>query len=256
MLHSLSGLLYVRPTIVSTAVIGRPVEFSAVAKFLQSARLQPSALVIEGEGGIGKTTLWLAAVEEARDHGFRVLSARVGENETVLAYAALADLLGGVDPAVLTRLPGVQRIAVDRVRLRATSQGPPTDQRVVAAALVSAVDAMAAEAPVLVAIDDVQWLDASSQAVVAFAARRFKRRVEVLVTERVDAENASASWLQLAMPDAVDRIRVGPLRSERSPYPDLHAARPIPFPSHHGAHRRGFRWKSLLRCGTRQGYRC
>ena len=63
----------------------------------------------------------------------------------------------------------------------------------------------------MVAIDDVQWLDASSQAVVAFAARRFKRRVGVLVTERVDAENGSASWLQLARPDAVDRIRVGPL---------------------------------------------
>ena len=46
---------------------------------------------------------------------------------------------------------------------------------------------------------------------VAFAARRFNRRVGVLVTERVDAESGSASWLQLAKPDAVDRIRVGPL---------------------------------------------
>jgi DNA-binding CsgD family transcriptional regulator len=196
---------------VSNSVIGRSVEFSALTKFLQSAGVQPSALVIEGEAGIGKTTLWLAAVERAREHGFRVLSARVGQNETVLAYAALADLLGGVDAAVLTRLPGVQRIAVDRVLLRATSEGPATDQRVVAAALVSVAHALAAETPVLVAIDDVQWLDASSQAVVAFAARRFNRRVGVLVTERVDAGNGNASWLQLARPEAVDRIRVGPL---------------------------------------------
>ena len=197
---------------LSTDVIGRSVEFSALAKFLQSAGVQPSGLVIEGEAGIGKTTLWLAAVEQAREQGFRVLPARVGQNETALAYAALADLLGGVDPAVLTRLPGVQRIAVDRVLLlRAISEGPPTDQRVVAAALVSVVHALAEEAPILVAIDDVQWLDASSQPVVAFAARRFKRRVGVLVTERVDADNGSASWLQLAKPDTVDRIRVGPL---------------------------------------------
>src|SRR6476469_6827199 len=156
---------------LSTDVIGRSVEFSALAKFLQSAGVQSSGLVIEGEAGIGKTTLWLAAVEQAREQGFRVLPARIGQNETALAYAALADLLSDVDPAVLKRLPGVQRVAVD----------------------------------------DVQWLDASSQVVVAYAVRRFKRRVGVLVTERVDAENGSASWLQLAKPDAVDRIRVGPL---------------------------------------------
>jgi DNA-binding CsgD family transcriptional regulator len=197
--------------VLSTNVIGRLAEFSVLARFLQSAGVQPSALVIEGEAGIGKTTLWLAAVEQARERGCRVLTARVGQNETVLTYAALADLLGDVDPAVLARLPEVQRSAVNRVLLRATSEGRPTDQRVVAAALVSVVHALAAEAPVLVAIDDVQWLDACSQAVVAFAARRFKCRVGVLATERVDPESGSASWLQLSRPDTVDRIRVGPL---------------------------------------------
>ena len=102
--------------------------------------------------------------------------------------------------------------AVDRVLLRAISECPlTTNQRVAAAALVSVVHALVEEAPVLVAIDDVQWLDPCSQAVVAFAARRFKGRVGVLVTERVDAETDSASWLQLAKLDAVDHIRVGPL---------------------------------------------
>lgn len=209
--RSLSCLLPETLATVSTGVIGRSAEFSALATFLRSAAVQPSGLVIEGEAGIGKTTLWLAAVEQARNHGFRVMSARVGQGETGLAHAALADLLGGVDPAVLTKLPVVQRTAVDRVLLRSTSEGSPTDPRVVAAALISVVHALAEEAPVLVAIDDVQWLDASSQAVAAFAARRCKHRVGVLVTERVDAESGSASWLQLAVPDAVDRIRVGPL---------------------------------------------
>ena len=90
-----------------THVIGRSVEFSALSTFLQSASVQPAGLVIEGEAGIGKTTLWLAAIEQARERGFQVLSARVGQNETLLAYAALADLLGDVSPAVLTRLPDV-----------------------------------------------------------------------------------------------------------------------------------------------------
>ncbi len=52
-------------------------------------------MLIEGEPGIGKTTLWLAAVESARDKGFQVLSARAAAAESVLAYTALADLLDG-----------------------------------------------------------------------------------------------------------------------------------------------------------------
>ena len=150
----------------TSRMISRSAEFRAVADFLLSAERQPTGLVIEGEAGIGKTTLWLAAVDQARERGFRVFSARGGQAESVLAYAAVADLIGNVDPAVLAELSDVQRIAVDRVLLRAGGEGPPTDQRVVAAAFAAVVDRLSADAPVLVAIDDVQWLDPSSQAVV------------------------------------------------------------------------------------------
>jgi DNA-binding CsgD family transcriptional regulator len=183
-----------------------------VAEFLQSAAARSSGLVIEGEAGIGKTTLWLAAIAQARDRGFQVLSARVGQAESVLAYAAVADLLGDVEPDVLAGLPDVQRVAVDRVLLRASSDGPPTDQHVVAAALAAAVARLAADAPVLVAIDDVQWLDPSSQAVISFAARRFDGPIGILVTERCEADSGnSVMWLNLARPDDLDRFRVSPL---------------------------------------------
>ena len=197
---------------MASGVIERPAEFRAISEFLLSAGRQPSLLVIEGEAGIGKTTLWLAAVEKAAELGFRVFSARGGQAESLLAYAAVADLLGDVDPAVLAELPEVQRVAVDRVLLRASGEGPPTDQGVVAAAFAAVIDRLAMNTPVLVAIDDVQWLDASSQAVVAFAARRFTGHVGVLATERTEHEGAStAAWLQLARPDALTRVRVGPL---------------------------------------------
>src|ERR1700754_4435682 len=111
---------------MASGVVERPAEFRAVSEFLLSADRQPSGLVMGGEAGIGKTTLWLAGVAEARKRGFRVLSARAAQAETVLAYAALADLLGGVEPDVLAELPEVQRIAVDRVLLRATADGPST----------------------------------------------------------------------------------------------------------------------------------
>jgi hypothetical protein len=52
-------------------VASRPAEARAVADFLTAAAIEPAALVMEGEPGIGKTTLWLHAVEEARERGFR-----------------------------------------------------------------------------------------------------------------------------------------------------------------------------------------
>jgi DNA-binding CsgD family transcriptional regulator len=197
---------------VASGVVIRPQESRAVTGFLASAAAEPSGLVIEGEAGIGKTTLWLAAVAQARERGFQVITARVGQAETVLAYAAVADLLGDVDLAVLAALPDVQRVAVDRVLLRASSDGPQTDQHVVAAALASVIERLAAEAPVLVAIDDVQWLDPSSQAVISYAARRLDGPIGVLVTERCEPDcGNSAMWLQVARPDRLDRVRVSPL---------------------------------------------
>jgi len=130
----------------------------------------------------------------------------------VLAYAAVADLLGNVDPALFAELPDVQQVAVDRVLLRSSSEGPQTDHRVVAAALASSVERLAVRTPVLIAIDDVQWLDPSSQAVISFAARRFDGRVGILVTERCDADSGtSALWLHLGRPDGLDRLTVSAL---------------------------------------------
>ena len=198
--------------VVNAGLVDRPTEFRAIAAFLQSAAERTSGLVIEGEAGIGKTTLWLAATDQARERGFQVLLARVGEAESMLAYAAVADLLGGVDPDILDRLPDVQRLAVDRVLLRASVGGPATDQRVAAAALVSVVEHLAADKPVLIAVDNVQWLDSSSQSVLTYAARRFSGRVGVLVTERCDPNRGEAvTRLQLRDPDSIGRVHVGPL---------------------------------------------
>lgn len=184
----------------------------SIAQFFSAIEAQPAGLLLDGEAGIGKTTLWLAALQQARAQGFRVLSARAWEAESVLAYGTVADLLSDVDAETLNALPDVQRVALDRVLFRDASNGPETDQHVVAAALLSVIERLAVGAPVIIAIDDLQWLDHSSQAVVAFAARRLRGRVGLLVTERTEPDRASVmSWLQLARPDAITRIRVRPL---------------------------------------------
>ncbi|MDX1881935.1 AAA family ATPase [Mycolicibacterium sp. 120270] len=191
-------------------MVARP-EADDVAAFLASASQCVSGLVVEGEPGIGKTTLWSDAGALAEDQGFRVLSARAGPTEVVLTFAVLADLSGEIDPAVLAALPDVQRVAVDRLLAQA-GDSPATNERVLGAAFLSAVERLALEAPVLVAVDDVQWLDASSEAALSFAVRRLKGRVGVLVTARSTADGlAAAPWLQLRRADGIRRIRIAPL---------------------------------------------
>lgn len=80
---------------MATHVVSRDAESQAVDEFLASVSSGPSALVLEGEAGIGKTTVWLAALERAQELGFRVMSSRTAAAESVLAYASLAALLDG-----------------------------------------------------------------------------------------------------------------------------------------------------------------
>jgi hypothetical protein len=196
---------------VAAAVLGRLVESEAIADFLRSASAQPSAVVVEGEPGIGKTTIWQAAVDSAVKDGFQVLSARPAP-ESVLAYAALADILGAVDADAWAGIPTPQRLALDQVVLRADAEEAATDARAVAAGFVSFVNRVAEAGPILLAIDDLQWLDSSSLQVISFAARRLSGRAGVLGTVRTDADGGvPASWLQLPRLAEVRRIRLGPL---------------------------------------------
>ncbi|MGV0837486.1 ATP-binding protein [Mycolicibacterium thermoresistibile] len=190
-------------------VVGRVAELHAVADFLTRADGGPSALLIEGELGIGKTTLWKAAVRLARDRGFRVLSARGAPSESALTYAAVADLLGDVDAAAMTGLPDPQQAALDHVLLRGGTAETTTQPRAVGAALLSVVDLLAEQTPVLVAIDDLQWLDASSALVFGFAARRFTSPVGLCCTVRTDHDGYPSTLAGL--PDEVVRLRMPPL---------------------------------------------
>jgi DNA-binding CsgD family transcriptional regulator len=192
--------------------MSRQFEADAVAALLTSASVGPSALVVAGEPGIGKTTLWLAAVDQARGRGIRVLSARAAQAESVLAYGSLADLLGEVDEAAFADLPYPQRVALDRALLRMDADGVATDHRAVSAAFATVIAGLGAESPVLLAIDDLQWLDHSSRNVIAFATRRLMGPVGVLGTVRTDADSDNAaSWLHLPGPDVINRITLHPL---------------------------------------------
>ncbi|MCP9275290.1 helix-turn-helix transcriptional regulator [Mycolicibacterium arenosum] len=191
----------------------RSAELRSVTDFLTSITERPSGLVIDGEVGIGKTTLWSAAVQRAQDRRFRVLTARAGDVESGSAYAVIAELINDVDCGPADALPAVQRRAMDRMRRRELGRRSPAEDRIVATTFLSILHILAAESPVLVAIDDVQWLDAASKSVIAFVARRLDRRIGLLLTEgsRPDTGETTASWLRPAGEETIARLRLGPL---------------------------------------------
>lgn len=206
----------------------RPTEEAALADFLDSAAQTPSALLIDGEAGIGKSTLWLAALDRASRHGFQILAARTSSAESVAAYATLAELLAEVPDHIVTDLPTAQRAALEQVRGDG-HEAAPTDQRAVAAAFLSVVEQLAEQEPVLLAVDDAQWIDQSSAHVLAYTARRLSGPVGVLGTVRTEGTGDSVSWLQMRRPDAVQRITLRPLpsRALQSVITE-HLGRPVP----------------------------
>ena len=100
-------------------MFGRTSELTALDAFLTEAAAEFTVLVIEGEAGIGKTTLWRQGVRLAHERGATVLETRATEAEAALSLSGLADLLDEIDDAVVARLPEPQRETVEAALLRA-----------------------------------------------------------------------------------------------------------------------------------------
>ena len=192
-------------------LVGRDDELSAIASFLE-AGAPACAVVIDGEPGIGKTTVWRAAVESAAGRGFRALRARPAESEAKLSFSSLADLLGEVLDDVLGELPPPQRRALEVALLLDDAGGARLDRRAAAAGLLSSLRALASEAPTLVAIDDVQWLDSASSAALEFAARRLRGEPVALLLARRVTEASPEAGLERSLPEErLLRVPIGPL---------------------------------------------
>ena len=193
---------------MTVEIVGRGEELAAVRAFAERPADGLATFVLVGDAGIGKSTVWLAGVEAARDHGLRVLSARPAEAEQGLAYAALGDLLASCVAEVLPELATPRRRALQAALLLDGGDGAPVDARALGVAVYSALAALAKRGPILIAIDDVQWLDPASADVVAFALRRLDREpVAVLLARRGDRLSA----LERARPEVVEKLPVGPL---------------------------------------------
>ena len=191
-------------------VIGRQQELADLDRFLAADGGLPAALVLEGEAGIGKTTLWRRAVVAASDLYF-VLSAQPVAAEAELSHASLADLLEPCVAEVLPTLPRPQRRALEGALLLAEPEGDP-QPRAVAAGFLSVLRELARQQPVLVALDDVHWLDTSSRAVLEFAFRRLRNEaVAVLISARADAEERSLARGPAFEGERITHVQLGGL---------------------------------------------
>jgi DNA-binding CsgD family transcriptional regulator len=161
---------------------------AGVDRFLDLLTEGPSALVLEGEPGIGKTTVWRTALEAARRRSYRVLACRASESESALSFLGLA--------------------------LRRSADETSPDRVSVARGALNVLRASASETPTVVAIDDVQWLDTPSADVLRFVVHRLgDERLGLLVSVR----NGDATSLELdrAFPGgALLRLRLEPLSLE------------------------------------------
>ncbi|MEA2607448.1 MAG: hypothetical protein QOI00_2205 [Chloroflexota bacterium] len=198
---------------VPDEIVGRGVELAAVGRFVERAMDGLAALILEGEPGIGKTTIWQAALGAASDAGFRILRSRPARSELGLTLGGLTDVLDGVDAGVLERLPDPQRHALEVALLRVAPSGALPDQRTLSVAVAGVLRLLTASGPVLLAIDDAQWLDGSSAAILTYAVRRLADRpLGLLASIRTESAGESARGLSSAVPaDRTDRVTVGPM---------------------------------------------
>jgi hypothetical protein len=133
-------------------IVGRETEVAGVDRLLTRARERPSALLIVGLPGIGKTTIFREAMRLGEDAGFAVLSCRPGASESAFALAAVADLVQDVPAAHWASLPTPQQRALE-VALHLADPGVDTiEQSALAAGVRSLVAGMAAERPVLLGL--------------------------------------------------------------------------------------------------------
>ncbi len=193
-------------------LVGRDAELEALESFLDRSHEGASpVLLLEGEAGIGKTTLWRVGVALAREGSYRVLEARPASAETGVPFAALADLVGGSLQEVADALPAPQRQALEVALSLAEPAGAPPLPQTIAAAVLSCLRELARKDPVLVAVDDAQWLDAASQAALEFALRRIAPddHVRFLFSWRTGEKGRSPPGTSALGPP--QRVRVGPL---------------------------------------------
>ena len=166
-------------TVITTNLVGRGVELSRLRQLVTPPYAESRVLLLLGDPGMGKTVLLAEAARKAKAAGMRVLAATGRESEQDLAFAALHQLLRPVLDRVVG-LPPRQAEALRGAFGLADDPAPP-DALLTGIAVLTLLSGLSDEQPLLVAVDDAQWLDRASLDALAFAARRLESEQLVLL---------------------------------------------------------------------------
>ncbi|MBX7453856.1 AAA family ATPase [Mycolicibacterium sp. 3033] len=185
-------------------MIGRDNELEAITAAAARVTDRGCALVVEGEPGIGKTTLLAAATAWTQSRGFTVLSCAGVQSQATVGYAGLHELvhpiLGCADA-----LPEHQRTTL-LAAFGLAEAGMP-NPLLIGVATLGLIEEAAATRPMLLVIDDAQWLDDSSQHVVTFVGRRLAHSPVMMLCaarSRIDGESSQLASLPHLQLDALD----------------------------------------------------
>ncbi len=219
---------------LATRFVGRRDELDVTAAALDAARSgKPQVLLVEGEPGIGKTAFVRRCLATADD--MVVIEASGDETETTLEFGIVTQLLvrgqakPGTPPshAIIGESPPSQAMIGESPPSQAMiGESPPPTETIgpgspasafsVGGELLRMLGSLQDEAPVLIAVDDAHWIDASSAAVLLFTLRRLHGdRVLVLIATRPQGlDHLGPSWPRLvADTERVGRISLGGLTS-------------------------------------------
>lgn len=163
-------------------MFGRESELTGVEQVLDQVALGAAGVALEGAPGIGKTTLWSEAVHSARRRGYKVISTVPSAPDRALVFAGLGDLFDGLDDELIDGLPDLPRRALRGALLLDDVSDSAVDASAVPRASLTVIRRLAEQGPLVVAIDDEQWLDPASARALAFALCRLREeRVGVLL---------------------------------------------------------------------------
>jgi DNA-binding CsgD family transcriptional regulator len=191
-----------RANVRQPRLVGRMAECAALGRVVIGARRARRVVVVEGEAGIGKTRMIEAAIDLARDAGLDVLSSRAEELEARWPFSAIADLVGW-------DVLGQHHLDVGDLRPDAGSERAFW----VAERLLERLETRCAGGPMMVAIEDLQWADPATLAVLGRVAAGIERLpVALVVSERPEPRRPELHQL-LRVLAALDAtwIRLGPL---------------------------------------------
>lgn len=194
-------------------VVARAGECEEIDRFLGALAGGCRCLLLEGEVGIGKTTLLTWARTAAAERGHQVLSASPVEAEVPWDFSALADLLHEIPEAALASLPGPQRNALEVAVFRDRPADSAVDPRTLATAVLRTLTELADHAPVLLAVDDLPWLDLPTARVLSYVLRRSASTpLGLLGAVRLDWSRDQLPLVTDTIdPDRVERVTVGPV---------------------------------------------